>query len=145
MILYAMDVAGQRADTAIDRFYDNFAGDVPLDPPEPWVPESAWSGAFRILADDPEARAYAAELAEGVERHLDELDTLIRSISVHWRLDRMAVVDRNLLRLAAYELVHRREDVPRKVAINEAIELAKRFGAIESGAFVNGILDRIEK
>lgn len=143
MILYAMDVAQQRADAAIDRFYDNFAGETPLDPPEAWEPEAVRQCAFRVPGDDSEARAYATQLAEGVERHLDELDALIRSISVHWRMDRMAVVDRNLLRLAAFELIHRSQDVPRKVAINEAIELAKRFGAIESGAFVNGILDRV--
>lgn len=144
MILYAMDVAGQPASTAIHRFYENFAGDSPLDPPESWAAEPAWKASFRMPGDDREARAYAEELVEGVERQRDDLDGLIRSISVHWRLDRMAVVDRNLLRLAAYELVHRHDDVPRKVAINEAIELAKRFGTVESGAFVNGILDRIE-
>ena len=145
MILYAMDVAGQSAATAIHRFYENFAGDAPMDAPEPWAAESIRRAVFRMPGDDREARAYAEELAEGVEVHKGDLDGLIRSISRHWRLDRMAVVDRNLLRLAAYELVHRSEDVPRKVAINEAIELAKRFGATESGAFVNGILDRIEK
>ena len=87
---------------------------------------------------------YLAKLVEGVEIHQQELDTLIRQHSEHWRLDRMAAVDRNLLRLALYELLHQPE-VPAKVVINEAVELAKRYGSEESGSFVNGILDRVRE
>jgi N utilization substance protein B len=72
------------------------------------------------------------------------LDTLIRQYSEHWRLERMAAVDRNLLRVALYELLYQ-PDIPTKVVINEAVELAKRYGTDESGAFVNGILDRIRQ
>ncbi len=87
---------------------------------------------------------YLEKLVEGVEVHQQELDTLIRQHSEHWRLERMAAVDRNLLRLALYELLHQPE-VPAKVVINEAVELAKRYGSEESGSFVNGILDRVRE
>jgi N utilization substance protein B len=86
--------------------------------------------------------AYLLELVEGVADHLEELDTLITRYSEHWRLERMAAVDRNLLRLAAYELLYQPQ-VPPKVVINEAVELAKLYGSEDSGGFVNGILDHI--
>ena len=86
--------------------------------------------------------AYLLQLVAGVTAHLQELDALITRYSEHWRLERMAAVDRNLLRLAAYELLYQPQ-VPSKVVINEAVELAKRFGTEASGAFVNGILDSI--
>ncbi len=85
---------------------------------------------------------YLAQLLKGIAQHQEELDALISRYSEHWRLDRMSVVDRNLLRLATYELLFQPE-VPAKVVINEAVQLAKRFGAEDSGAFVNGLLDRI--
>jgi N utilization substance protein B len=87
---------------------------------------------------------YLAKLVEGVAAHQEELDDLIRQHSEHWRLERMAAVDRNLLRLALYELIHQPK-IPAKVVINEAVELAKRYGSEESGAFINGILDRIRE
>jgi N utilization substance protein B len=83
-------------------------------------------------------------LVEGVTAHQEELDALIRQYSEHWRLERMAAVDRNLLRLALYELLHQ-PAIPAKVVINEAVELAKRYGSEESGSFINGILDRIRQ
>jgi N utilization substance protein B len=86
--------------------------------------------------------AYLLELVEGVAAHLEELDTLIVRYSEHWRLERMAAVDRNLLRLASYELLYQPQ-IPPKVVINEAVELAKLYGSEDSGGFVNGILDRI--
>ena len=76
--------------------------------------------------------------------HLDELDSVIQGSSLNWRLTRMAVVDRNVLRFAAYELLHC-EDIPRKVTLNEAIEVGKRYGSEDSGAFINGVLDRIAR
>ena len=78
----------------------------------------------------------------GAAAHQDELDALIARYSEHWRLERMTVVDRNLLRLAAFELLYLPK-IPPKVVINEAVELAKRYGSDYSGAFVNGILDQI--
>ena len=86
--------------------------------------------------------AYLLQLVQGVAANLEELDALISRYSEHWRLERMAAVDRNLLRLAAYELLYQPQ-IPPKVAINEAVELAKQYGTEDSGAFVNGILDRI--
>jgi N utilization substance protein B len=90
---------------------------------------------------DEASQAFANELVRGVRGHADEIDALITKASRNWRLERMARVDRNLLRLAVYELKFS-TDVPSKVAINEAIEIAKRYGTAESPAFVNGILDR---
>ena len=145
MTLYSMDVAGLWPDTALERYFSSFGDGEPLDPPPSYAPPEAAKKATRIDANDAEVRAYTALLVEGVGRHLEELDALLQGISRNWRLARMAVVDRNVLRLAAFELTHRADDVPRKVAINEAIEVAKRFGTAESGAFVNGILDRIGK
>jgi N utilization substance protein B len=84
------------------------------------------------------------KLVEGVVANQEELDKLIRQHSEHWRLERMAAVDRNLLRLALYELLHVPE-VPAKVVINEAVELAKKYGSEESGSFINGILDRVRQ
>ncbi|MBI4705595.1 MAG: transcription antitermination factor NusB [Deltaproteobacteria bacterium] len=91
---------------------------------------------------EPEGREYAAELVRGAVVDLGEIDALIRAASRHWRVERMARVDRNVLRLGTYEL-RARPDVPRAVIIDEAVELAKRYGAEGSGVFVNGVLDRI--
>ena len=91
---------------------------------------------------EPEIQALAAPLIEGVLAHCEEVDRVVEEASQHWRLARMAKVDRNVLRLGAYELLHR-ADVPPKVAINEAIEIARTYGSEESGAFINGVLDRI--
>ncbi len=88
--------------------------------------------------------AYLVKLVEGVATHQEELDALIRQHSEHWRLERMAAVDRNLLRLSLYELLHQ-PTVPAKVVLNEAVELAKRYGSEDSGAFINGILDCVRK
>jgi N utilization substance protein B len=90
----------------------------------------------------PEEIEFAQEIVQGVLADKDGLDVRIEAASVNWRLARMPTVDRNILRLGAYEIVAR-EDIPASVSINEAIELAKRFGGAESRAFVNGILDRI--
>jgi N utilization substance protein B len=102
--------------------------------------------AFRLFCEhfggSEESRAFAKELLDGIHAHLDEINSLISQFSEHWRLDRMPTVDRNVLRLAIYELLCR-PDIPAKVSINEAVELGKKFGTEDSGAFVNGILDRI--
>jgi N utilization substance protein B len=97
---------------------------------------------WRETPGDPEGRAYADEVVLGVGTELAAVDDAIRKASTNWRLERMARVDRNVLRLGAWELMHRM-DVPRAVILDEAVELAKRYGSEESGAFVNGVLDRI--
>ncbi len=95
-------------------------------------------------AIDPEGRAFAEELVRGAKANQAKIDGLIAQFAEHWDLDRMGVVDRNILRLAIYEILWHPE-VPAKVTINEAIEIAKKFGTRESSRFVNGMLDRIHK
>jgi len=89
-----------------------------------------------------EIEGFALELVEGVASRREEIDRLLQSYLTGWQLERLSRVDRQILRLAAYELLYR-DDVPPKVAINEAIELAKHFGTEESGRFVNGVLGRL--
>ncbi len=86
-------------------------------------------------------RDFARDLVAGVRQHREELDALLEQTAAHWSLKRMAATDRNVLRLGAYELLH--SDTPPRVAIDEAVELAKRFGSAQSSQFVNGILDKI--
>jgi len=87
---------------------------------------------------------FARVLTLGVEKNAEHIDSLIKKYVKNWEIERMAIIDRNILRLAAFELLFI-SDVPPKVSINEAIELAKRFGDIDSPRFVNGILDKIYK
>lgn len=84
---------------------------------------------------------FARELVAGVRRHREEMDAAIEQTADNWSLKRMAATDRNVLRLGAYEVLY--ADTPDRVAINEAVELAKRFGSAQSAQFVNGILDRL--
>lgn len=100
-----------------------------------------WASDFE-LEIDAAAQAFARDLVAAASERTAKLDQLIASASKNWRIDRMSRVDRNILRLGACELVAF-PDVPVKVVINEAVELAKRFGTAESSAFVNGVLDRI--
>jgi N utilization substance protein B len=116
-MLYQMDVCGIEASVAIRLFWQHLGSSVDHDP-------------------------FADELVLGCSAVREEIDAKIRSVSRHWRLERMSRVDRNIIRLAAYELMHA-ADIPRRVTLNEAVELAKRFGNEESPAFVNGVLDRI--
>jgi N utilization substance protein B len=102
---------------------------------------ASWAEAFELELD-PTAQAFARELVAAASQHAAQIDALIGAASKNWRIDRMSRVDRNILRLGACELVAF-GDVPVKVVINEAVELAKRFGTAESSAFVNGVLDRI--
>ena len=91
---------------------------------------------------DPAAESFALEIVEGVRAKLAEIDPLLEKHSHNWRLDRMSRVDRNVLRLGAWELKFR-DDIPRKVTLNEAVELGKKFGNEESSSFINGLLDKI--
>ena len=97
---------------------------------------------WRETPGDPEGRDYADAVARGVAGELAQVDEAVRKASTNWRLERMARVDRNVLRLGAWELIHS-QAVPRAVILDEAVELAKRFGSEDSSAFVNGVLDRI--
>ncbi|HPY32066.1 MAG TPA: transcription antitermination factor NusB [Verrucomicrobiota bacterium] len=94
-------------------------------------------------AAEAEIRLFAEPLIRGTLEHRDALDAKIRQYAKNWDLQRMAVVDRNVMRLAIYEMLHR-EDIPPVVSINEAVDIAKKFSTPESGKFVNGILDKIK-
>ena len=91
---------------------------------------------------EEEPREFARALVHGTLEHQEEIDEKIAEVTQNWAISRMAVIDRNVLRLAAHELLHR-EDIPPKVSVNEAIEIGKRFSTTNSGAFINGILDKI--
>src|SRR6266699_2100140 len=92
---------------------------------------------------EPDAREFATRLALGTLASLAEVDERIRSRAEHWRITRMALVDRNVLRLAVYEFLH--EVTPRTVTINEALEIARRFSTYEATKFINGMLDAIKR
>jgi len=98
---------------------------------------------LREEGGDSETTAYARVLIEGTVDATPELDEEIQTVAQNWQIERMAVIDRNVLRMAAFELLHC-EEIPPKVAINEGIELGKRFSTQNSGAFINGILDKIK-
>jgi N utilization substance protein B len=115
--LYQIDVAAEGIDDALARFWRSF---------EPV---------------EREVMSLAEAMVRGVAAHRRIIDEQIERVSTNWRLDRMAKVDRNVLRLAVYELLE--TAVPVKVVINEAIELGKKYGSESSGAFVNGVLDRV--
>ena len=100
------------------------------------------------LSDDfsPDERKdeFAERIVAGVREHKHEIDRLIEHYSENWRLDRMPIIDRSILRMAIYELLYC-EEIPPKVTLNEAIDLGKRYGAEDSGSFINGILDQVRK
>ena len=118
-----------------------FAADV-AETPHDEVVGTYWAELGDTELEDP-ARDFATRLAAGTLARLQELDERIRSRAEHWRIARMAIVDRNILRLAVYEFLH--EPTPRTVAINEALEIARRFSTYEATQFINGILDAIKR
>ena len=91
-----------------------------------------------------EVREFSTKLILGTRENLEAVDNKIVGFATNWELKRMAIVDRNILRLACFELMYL-NDIPSKVTINEAVELAKKYGGIDSGKFTNGILDKINK
>ena len=118
-----------------------FAADVAETPPDEVV-RTYWAELGDTDLEEP-ARDFATRLAGGTLAQLQTLDERIRSRAEHWRIARMAVVDRNILRLAVYEFLY--EPTPRTVAINEALEIARRFSTYEATQFINGILDAIKR
>lgn len=115
--LYQLDTTGEDIDTGLESFKEAFG--LPKKP-----------------------AVLFSQLVTGVISHRDEMDSVIERCSHNWRVDRMTVVDRNILRLAVFEMLYL-TDVPDKVSINEAVELAKDFGSDESPAFINGVLDAV--
>ena len=104
--------------------------------------ESFWqSNKLDDIAAD--SKDFSTELLGGVVGHLEDIDKKISKYAANWQLERMAFVDRNIMRLGCFELLYR-QDIPPKVAINEAVELAKKYSGIESGKFVNAILDQVK-
>jgi N utilization substance protein B len=122
-ILYALDASGATDDAAIAH---------------------AIHAYWAHLEGPAPGRAYADELVRGVMARRDAIDETIRGANPNWRIERMARVDRNILRVAAHEIADV-GDVPANVSIDEAVELAKRFGSEESPAFVNGVLDKVAR
>ncbi|NIO05092.1 MAG: transcription antitermination factor NusB [Proteobacteria bacterium] len=118
-VLYQIDVTHREVDKALKLFWDNFVS-------------------------DEEARDFCERLVRGVVEHRDEINRLIESQAEHWKMSRMTRIDRNILRLAVYEFLYC-EDIPPKVTMNEAVDIGKKFGTEESGAFINGILDGISQ
>ncbi len=108
----------------------------------PPLPE-ALKGFWSLQNYDEATKRFTEELAAGVLEHIEVIDAKIKAHTKNWDFHRIAVVDRNILRLAIYELLFR-DDIPPVVSINEAIELAKKFSTEDSGRFVNGILDRVK-
>ncbi len=117
--LYQIDITSSHTEKTLADFFKHFVQDK-----------------------DKELVPYAKELAEGVCEYLPQIDSLIEKASQNWKVSRMSTTDRNILRIAAYEMAYRK-DVPYKVAINEAIEIAKRFGSSRFPSFANGVLDKI--
>ncbi len=93
---------------------------------------------------DDEVKTFTEEIVKGTTRHIEKINKQIHACARNWSLDRMAMVDRNVLRMAVYEILYRM-DIPASVTINEAIEIAKKYGTDESGSFVNGILDSVAR
>jgi N utilization substance protein B len=118
-MLFQIEASGASADDAIDLFWRSFATDA-----------------------DPEGRVYADACVRGVVGDGVALDQQIAAASQNWRVERMARVDRNVLRLGTWELVHQ-ATVPRAVVLDEAVELAKAYGTDDSSAFVNGVLNKV--
>jgi len=117
-VLYQLNISKQDPLTALTQFREHFLS-------------------------DEEADAFQNRLVLGVLEHCSELDQLIERYSENWRLDRINLIERNILRMAIFELLFC-EEIPPKVTINEAIDLGKRYGSEDSGSFINGILDRIQ-
>jgi N utilization substance protein B len=134
-ILYERDVVSTELEEAMEDF---------------WLDRSdlALSSAEKMSLEDdkkePEVREYTERLVRGVTEKLSLIDDVIERFAENWEIKRMACVDRNILRLGTYEMLFV-DEIPMKVTINEAVELAKRYGEADSSKFVNGILDRIGK
>jgi transcription antitermination protein NusB len=124
-MLYQMEVSGLPPHEVIDLYYE-VASDE--DEHARNIPEAA--------------RPFAERLVYGVSTHREEIDRMIVAASENWRLERMSIIDRNVLRIAVFEMLHCLE-IPPKVSLNEAIDLGKTFGSPDSGAFINGILDHL--
>ena len=131
----------ENLDAALDQFWDAQRMSDFLETRGP-----TWGERVELpppTADESATRLFADRLVRGVLECRDQLDEIIRRHAKNWDLHRMAVVDRNVMRLAIHEMLHR-HDIPPVVSINEAVDIAKKFSTPESGKFVNGILDKVK-
>jgi transcription antitermination protein NusB len=149
LVLFAVDI-GRQASTeeALVAFRDHLRTDrdvlnelVSVTTGET-PPAGVLNQTRKVLATDSAHWQFVERLVQGVESHSKAIDDLIERFSLNWKVTRMGRVDRNILRVAVYELAFE-GDVPTRATLNEAIEIAKRFGSVDSGKFVNGILDRL--
>jgi N utilization substance protein B len=127
-------------DEALEQFWDSQRAVVIARDHGP----ATWGQSVELpppAAEEVAVRLFADPLIRGAIEHRDEIDRMIRKLAKNWDLRRMATVDRNILRLAIYEMIYR-DDIPPVVSINEAVDIAKKYSTEESGKFVNGILDR---
>ena len=148
LILFAADVRGEDDfEPVLSEFDAHLRADDEVitdlfSQEEGPLPPGLMKAARDLLQPDSNHWSFVQRLVRGVASHSRSIDELIGRCSLNWKLSRMGRVDRNILRLAAYELAFE-PDVPSKATLNEAIEMAKRYGTEDSGKFVNGILDRI--
>lgn len=129
--LYGMEFTGFDVDAAVDAMCSRAS-----------EPPSEDAEIATMVRGGREVQDFAEQLVRGVARELEAIDALLSQCSTNWKVPRMAAVDRNILRMATYELRYM-TDIPPRVTLNEAIEIAKRYGSVDSSAFINGILDRI--
>lgn len=120
-ILYRIEISRESVDLSFDDFWSKMAESI-----------------------DKESRGFTEVLVRGAYDNLAAIDEIISKYTDNWNISRMAVIDRNIMRMSVYEMLYR-DDIPPNVSINEAIELAKKYGDVDSGKFVNGILDKIKK
>ena len=118
-ILYQLEISGGTLESVFTDFWDNHVY-------------------------PPEVRNFTEDIAKGVVEHLEEIDKKMGAFASNWEVSRMAIIDRIILRLAAYEIQYR-DDIPHAVSINEALEIAKKYSTTESSRFVNGVLDKVAK
>jgi N utilization substance protein B len=131
----------ENLDQALDHFWESQRAAVIADDKD----KARWNEPLvlpPLSADETEVRLFADPLIRGALEHREPIDEVIRRHTKNWDLPRMAAVDRNILRLAIYEMLHR-EDIPPVVSINEAVNIAKKFSTQDSGRFVNGVLDKV--
>ena len=120
-ILYRIEISKESVDSSLKDF---------------------WSKSAESM--NKEAHDFAEALVKGTCENITAIDEIISKYTDNWSISRMAVIDRNIMRMSVYEMLYR-DDIPPNVSINEAIELAKKYGDVDSGKFVNGILDKIKK
>jgi transcription antitermination protein NusB len=141
-VLYQWDMTKRPMEETISAFYDTLRAEGAPEAAEESDEDSPHDGRDEFASRD-ERDLFMEELAKGASEMAPDIDQRISRKSAHWKLERMPIVDRNILRLAIYEMSH--QDTPAAVVIDEALELARQFSGDESVSFINGVLDAIHK